>query len=132
MATVGETQFDYNGNDYIVKYSVSRAEFVYRDKAHLGGPFSSVEITSRNSSIDIRFRRKLTAAVQYLQRNSPSRPITRKDLFDAMMNKSAIVLNNMVGVIVALEYEDGSGMTFNVRFSVPGMLPQMIFVRTRS
>ena len=57
------TEFTWEGVTFTVRLR-SDGMAVYRDKAHLGGPWSVAGATLCNSSIDAGFRRALTRAVE--------------------------------------------------------------------
>jgi hypothetical protein len=53
-------EFTWKKITFLVK--MSSGATVYRDKAHLGGPWSQVVDTLKNSSFDLSFRRALAKA----------------------------------------------------------------------
>lgn len=62
------TTFKFKGIEFTVKISnrLCPGRPIYRDSAHLGGPWSLVETSIQNKSLDIRFRRALESARQRL------------------------------------------------------------------
>ncbi len=53
-------EFQWKGITWVVEQRSTR--YVYRDKAHLGGPWSDVAKTLGNISVDATFRRLLKKA----------------------------------------------------------------------
>jgi len=54
------TEFTFKGIVFVVKLVSGNA--VYRDKRHLGGPWSNVQLTLDNSSVDSTFKNRLRNA----------------------------------------------------------------------
>lgn len=57
------TSFHHNGIMYDVKRTTD-GRIVYRDAAHLGGPWSDATRTVSNTSFHLKFRRALRAAME--------------------------------------------------------------------
>lgn len=54
------TEFEWKGITWVVK--LHGGAVLYRDKAHLGGPWSNVAETMPNASVDRVFRNRLHKA----------------------------------------------------------------------
>ncbi len=55
--------FRFKGVVFKVKQNTS-GKFVYRDYAHLGGPWSDAAAAIANTSLDITFRKELKRAIE--------------------------------------------------------------------
>jgi hypothetical protein len=53
-------EFTFKGTPFVVKHIGT--EVKYKDKNHLGGPWSSVILTLQNSSVDSKFKALLRAS----------------------------------------------------------------------
>lgn len=56
-----QTTFKFKGVTFVVKLNQQNIP-VYRDQAHLGGPWSDVVSSTRNPSLDSKFRKLLSNA----------------------------------------------------------------------
>lgn len=58
-------EFTFDKVIYTVR--IETGQISYRDKAHLGGPWSDASKTAANKSIKLGFRRKLITAIDRLR-----------------------------------------------------------------
>jgi hypothetical protein len=59
--------FQFGNVTYVVVFSSRTSRFLYKDEAHLGGPYSCVLKTLHNKSIKLAFRRQLSEAMTKLE-----------------------------------------------------------------
>lgn len=60
-------RFQFGNVTYVVIFSSRTSRFLYKDEAHLGGPYSCVLKTLSSKSIKLAFRRQLSEAMTKLE-----------------------------------------------------------------
>ena len=61
-STVPEVFFEFRGTTFVVRRPLESGVTMYKDAAHLGGPWSVATVSLGNSSLHPEFRKSLRAA----------------------------------------------------------------------